>query len=166
MQEFIGTKRIKAEPLTRLDYTHFRGWILPEDENGEDEGYLVEYLDGGKPNVEGYEGYVSWSPKEQFEAAYQASGSMSFGHAVEMMKAGKKVARSGWNGKGMWLRLVGNGKYDVACGIVYPEGSYDEGEKVVTLAPWVGMKTADDTFIPWLASQADVIGEDWEVVGG
>lgn len=72
-QIFYGTKQIKAKPMNRLEYNNFRLWVLPADENGEDEGYLVEYLDGGKPNVEGYAGYVSWSPKEQFDNAYMSA---------------------------------------------------------------------------------------------
>ena len=50
MQEFYGTKRINAKPMTRAEYNIFRGWELPSNENGDDTGYLVEYLDGGKPN--------------------------------------------------------------------------------------------------------------------
>ncbi len=68
---FIGTKIITAEAMTRAAYNAFRGWWLPTDENGDDNGYLVEYLDGGKSNVPGRAGYVSWSPKEQFDNAYR-----------------------------------------------------------------------------------------------
>jgi len=68
---YIGTKMICAVAMTRLAYNELRGWTLPGDENGEDEGFLVEYLDGGKANVPGYAGYVSWSPKEVFENAYR-----------------------------------------------------------------------------------------------
>lgn len=53
--------------MTRLEYNQFRGWTLPADENGEDAGYLVEYTDGGTPNTKEFAGYISWSPKEQFE---------------------------------------------------------------------------------------------------
>lgn len=105
-QQFYGTKLIAAESMNRAAYNAFRGWTLPADENGEDEGYLVEYLDGGKPNVEGRAGYVSWSPKEQFDNAYQPTSAMSFGHAIVALKDGKKVARAGWNGKGMFLYHV------------------------------------------------------------
>ena len=70
MRTFIGTKIVKALPMTRLAYNEFRGWTLPADEDGTDEGYLVEYTDGGKPNTEKYAGYVSWSPKQQFDDAY------------------------------------------------------------------------------------------------
>lgn len=67
---YVGIKLIKARPMTRAEYNLFRGWELPKDERGEDEGYLVEYLDGGKPNHPAYQGYISWSPKEQFDKAY------------------------------------------------------------------------------------------------
>lgn len=73
-QRYIGTKIILALAMTRLAYNEYRGWDLPADENGADEGYLVEYQDGGKPNHPGHVGYISWSPKEQFEAAYLPIG--------------------------------------------------------------------------------------------
>ncbi len=70
MHTYIGTKIIRAIPMTRGGYNVFRGWTVPPDERPEDEGYLVEYLDGGAPNTKEFAGYVSWSPKAQFEAAY------------------------------------------------------------------------------------------------
>ncbi len=71
MKKYVGMKIINAKPMNRLDYNLFRGWELPKDENGADEGYLVEYTDGGKANTEAYKGYVSWSPKDVFERAYK-----------------------------------------------------------------------------------------------
>lgn len=71
MQTYIGTKIVNASPMNRLDYNVLRGWQLPDDEDGSDESYLVEYVDGGKANVTGYTGYVSWSPKEVFERSYK-----------------------------------------------------------------------------------------------
>ena len=70
MNTYVGTKIIKAKPMTRGEYTKLREWKLPKDENPADEGYLVEYPDS-PANVEGFAGYVSWSPKAQFEAAYK-----------------------------------------------------------------------------------------------
>lgn len=70
MIHYVGTKEIRATPMSRRDYNDLRGWTLPEDEDGDDEGYLVEYTDGGKANVEGFRGYISWSPKDVFERAY------------------------------------------------------------------------------------------------
>lgn len=67
---FVGRKAVKARPMTRGEYNAYRGWALPADENGADPGYLVEYLDGGKPNHENHAGYISWSPGDVFERSY------------------------------------------------------------------------------------------------
>lgn len=72
MKKYIGKKEINAIPMNRQEYNDFRGWKLPEDENGEDEGYLIEYVDGGRANTPQYNGYVSWSPKDVFERAYKS----------------------------------------------------------------------------------------------
>lgn len=74
MKQFVGTKIINAIAMTRLAYNDLRGWELPADENGDDEGYLVEYLDGGQANHPDYAGYISWSPKAVFEKAYVEIG--------------------------------------------------------------------------------------------
>lgn len=69
-ETYLGTKVVYAAPMTRQAYNDLRGWQLPSDEDGTDEGYLVQYADGGKTNLEGFNGYVSWSPKDVFEDAY------------------------------------------------------------------------------------------------
>ena len=74
---YVGTKVIHAVEMNRLDYNVLRGWNLPEDENGEDAGYLVQYADGGALNVPGFSGYISWSPKDVFERSYESLGSAS-----------------------------------------------------------------------------------------
>ena len=71
MQQFIGTKIINAVAMTRQQHNDLRGWTVPADENPEDDGYLVEHVDGGQPNVQGYVGYVSWSPAAVFNNAYR-----------------------------------------------------------------------------------------------
>lgn len=158
---YIGTKMINAEPMTRQQYNDFRGWELPADENGDDEGYLVEYLDGGKPNTTTHAGYVSWSPKEQFDNAYRKTSGMPFGLAVEAVKKGKKIARAGWNGKGMFLFLVPGSTFKVNRAPLL--GIYPEGTEINYHAH-IDMKTADGTIVPWLASQTDVLADDWIVV--
>jgi len=71
---------------------------------------------------------------------------MGIGNAIAKMWGGKRVARSGWNGKGMWLELQ------------VP----DSGSKMTL--PYVYMKTAQGDLVPWLCSQTDLLAEDWEVV--
>lgn len=70
VKTYIGTKVVHAVPMTRAAYNKLRGWQLPDNEDGDDEGYLVQYTDGGDTNVAGYTGYVSWSPQDVFERAY------------------------------------------------------------------------------------------------
>lgn len=81
----------------------------------------------------------------------------NFGDAIRYLKRGLKVARKGWNGKGMYLRYV--------------EPYTDKAYKVTecepidgTLLPYIAMKTADNKFVPWLASQTDMLSEDWVFV--
>lgn len=85
---------------------------------------------------------------------------VNFGQALEALKEGKKVARSGWNGKGMWLKLVNPSHYPDGMNSAYIgfEGmSYE-------LLSWIGMKTADNKFVPWFASQTDMLSGDWVVI--
>lgn len=72
MKQYIGTKEVKATPMNRGDYNALRGWQVPENENPADDGYLVVYPNG-EPNVKEFNGYVSWSPKKQFEESYRVS---------------------------------------------------------------------------------------------
>lgn len=76
---------------------------------------------------------------------------MKFGEALELLKNGVRIARQGWNGKGMWLAIVGGHEYELNI--------YGQGQP--NLLPWIGMKTADNKFVPWLASQTDILAEDW-----
>lgn len=83
---------------------------------------------------------------------------MNFGYAVEQLKAGSKVTRAGWNGKGMWLQLYTPQQDDGVVAVMDGKGKW------FPLAPHILMKTADDKFVPWLASQTDILAEDWEIV--
>lgn len=71
---------------------------------------------------------------------------MDFGEALKVLKGGGKVQRAGWNGKGMWLML-----------------QVPDAHSKMTL-PYIYMKTVDDNLVPWLASQTDVLSEDWNTV--
>ncbi len=71
---------------------------------------------------------------------------MDFIFALKALREGAKVARSGWNGKGMWIHLQ------------VP----DQNSKMTL--PYIYMKTATGDLVPWLASQTDILGEDWGIV--
>lgn len=67
---FIGTKSVLATTMTRGEYNEYRGWSIPDNEDPTEQGYLVEYVDGGKPNDDRHKGYISWSPRDVFEQSY------------------------------------------------------------------------------------------------
>ena len=86
---------------------------------------------------------------------------LNFGQALEALKLGSKVARSGWNGKGMFLFLVAGSTFQVSrppLNQFYPEGT------TINYCPHIDMKTADDKIVPWLASQTDVLAEDYFIL--
>jgi hypothetical protein len=163
MKTYIGTKMIRATPMDRREYNIYRGWDLPKDENGDDQGFLVEYIDGGPANDHRHQGYISWSPMDVFLGHYQSTGEMNFGHALELLKRGYAVSRSGWNGKGMFLYLVPapDRGYPAQTGVAK---SYFGDEALVPYGPYIAMKTADETVVPWLCSQTDALADDWGVV--
>ena len=153
MEQFIGTKIVKAEPAYRFtgvkpDYKA-PGQIGSEETMAllEDSGWeIIDKEEGYKVRYEG--GYESWSPKEVFEAAYRRTDGMSFGLAIEAAKMGKKIARAGWNGKGQHVELGRNFRYNTS-----------DGKALV----FVGTR---GTQVGWLASQADMLADDWMIVEG
>lgn len=157
MEKYIGTKMIQARPMTRGAYNVYRGWTIPANENPEDEGYLVSYYP---------DGYESWSPKEVFEAAYRPTDGMNFGLAIEAAKMGKRIARKGWNGKNMSVAYQKGYPDGIPCNKNTAEAwGMQEGE-LFKCRPYLQMCCADGTFQMWLATQSDILADDWYVVGG
>lgn len=86
---------------------------------------------------------------------------LNFGQAIEAAKQGKKVAREGWNGRGMFLYHVPANAYpattDVGKSIADVDGNVEYGA-------YIAMKTAQGNVVPWLASQTDILTEDWIIL--
>lgn len=87
---------------------------------------------------------------------------MNFGQALELIKHGYKVKRYGWNGKDMFVFLVPGSTFTVSrpplLGI-YPEGT------VINYHAHIDMKTASGEVVPWVASQSDLLSDDWQMEG-
>lgn len=169
MKKYIGTKVILAKQGTEAEAqalkcncpVEVQESIFKKSGTVNRDGYIVKYSDD----------YISWSPKEQFERAYRAvDGSMSFGHALELLKMGFKVARKGWNGKAMFIYIQPGSnpffhdlKSDVQKQLIN-SNCVDASGKIV-INPHIDMKAADGTLVVgWLASQTDMLAEDWVVV--
>lgn len=79
---------------------------------------------------------------------------MIFGEAIEALKEGRQIARSGWNGKGMYLFLICPDKGDIALNASMCDAD-------LPIRRFIMMKTAQNDLVPWLASQTDVLADDW-----
>lgn len=157
MKLYIGTKVLKAKPMTREEYNELRGWTVPADENPDDAGYLT---DNGA-------GHLQWQPKAVFEDAFAPFDGMDFGMALAALKQGLKVSRAGWNGKGMWLALSPGVKALTADKFwAGPNREFAEANGgTAEVLPCITMKTADDKILMgWLASQTDMLAEDWQII--
>lgn len=240
MKKYIGTKRLKAKSMTLGAYNEYRGWKQPENEDPKTEGYLVEYEDGGKPNDERHEDYISWSPKDVFEKAYKVaetpldrmiiesdelckkfcglasfiesekfkeldsvmqgmlkvqyrmmcnywqilnqratkmetsfggSCSLNLGQAIEYLKAGLAIRRSGWNGKGLFV--VKQIPAQITEEIIpkmqsLPQSAKDiimsRENKVIDYTSQMLIINPDGRADSWVPSVSDVFAEDWEIV--
>lgn len=93
---------------------------------------------------------------------------MDFGEAIRAMKSGEKVAREGWNGKGMWVSLTPGSDFPARHAKKGHAASHRaaEGVQSVFLLPHIDMRAADGSMVVgWLASQTDMLAEDWAIVG-
>jgi Protein of unknown function (DUF2829) len=85
----------------------------------------------------------------------------SFSHALAHIKAGNRVARINWNGKGMFLFFVNGSNFTVNREPLL--SIFGEGAQV-SYRPHIDMKTADGEIVPWVASQSDLLCDDWVLV--
>ena len=154
MKQYIGTKIIEAEPAYRCMDGH--GHITITDDlpvafpnfPSVEDGYRVRYADG----------YVSWSPKEAFEEAYRPTDAMNFGLAIEAAKRGAKIARRGWNGKGQYVELASAISYVTPGGETVNAEHESIGNRAFAFVGSSGVQMG------WLASQADMLADDWHIV--
>ena len=107
--------------------------------------------------LEGYHQKALLSQASQTNQEEQTE--FSFGRAVELLKQGQRVARKGWNGKGMFLLLVKGASVTEPINDCYG----DPQEVGLPVLDAIYMKTADNKLVPWLASQTDVLSEDWVI---
>ena len=160
MKMYIGTKVIKAEPMTMAEAQKVLGREI-KPSTIEEDGYLVEYKDG----------YKSWSPKSVFDEAYHEVGSLNFGGAIVLLKDGFAVRRKGWNGKGSFI--VKQVPSHITGDIIPNMQSLPQSAKSILMSrenPHIDYVNQMLIINPkgradsWIPSSSDVFAEDWEVV--
>lgn len=149
MEKYVGIKEVLAEPCTLAFYNQFsENKVTPADviPPYSGEGYKIQYEDG----------YVSWSPKEVFDKFYRpVSKNFSFSKAIEFLKSGYKLRREGWNGKGIFIELQ---RPDENSKMTHPYIYID------TTGLQTDNQAAPKSLVPWLASQTDMLSEDWQLL--
>lgn len=158
MNQYIKTEVVKAEPMTYGEA--YKDGLIPDDLyfQGYDEalGYLLIYMDG----------FRKWKFKEAFEEEYEVVEGMTFGHAIKALKAGHKVARKGWNGLNMflWLKPAATVKAEWCKDPMLKDLAEANGGEIEALGT-ICMFTAQKQILSgWLASQTDMLSEDWVIV--
>ena len=153
MKQYIGSKVVNACPAYRCTFPGGMvtyagvGDIIPTECKIE-EGYRIRYEDG----------YLSWSPKAVFEKAYRETPGLSFGLAIEAAKMGKKIARAGWNGKNQYVELAYCISYKNQDAEIVNVNHCNIGNKAFAFVGTSGVQMG------WLASQADMLADDWLIV--
>lgn len=118
------------------------------------DGYYVVYEDG----------YESWSPKDAFEKAYRVCDEMTFGLAIEAVKKGQKIARKGWNGKGMFVAYQKGYPQGIPCNKQTAEAwGLIEGDLFIC-NPYLQIKQVDGSHSMWVPSVGDILAEDWIIM--
>lgn len=167
MKNYIMTKVVKAVPVKLVNGVQWpEGLPLPQpkltpapcgDCAGREVGVHIE--EGYMFLTEQDDKYPQYMKAEDFEACCRDADNMDFGDAIAVMKDGAKVARKGWNGKGQYVFLAYEADFVTDADISAFDG------KDVEVGDMLVLKTAQDTFQPgWLASQADMLAEDWYIV--
>lgn len=158
MNQYIKTEVVKAEPMTYGEA--YKNGLIPSN------SYVQEYDDSLGYVITHMDGFKDWSPKEIFEQEYTSVEGMSFGLAIKALKAGHKVARKGWNGKGMflWLKPAATVKAEWCKDPMLKGFAEANGGEIEALGT-ICMFTAQKQILSgWLASQTDMLSEDWIIV--
>lgn len=165
LKKYIGTKVVKARPMNEIDAESIGYARKNSDHHEYREGYHVQYT-----NPDGST-YDSWSPKDMFENAYREVGTVNFGGAIDLLKAGLAVRRKGWNGKGLFV--VKQVPSHITGDIIPNMQSLPQSAKNILMSrenPHIDYTNQmliinpDGRADSWVPSSSDIFANDWEVV--
>ena len=171
MKTYICNKLIHAVPAKMVDGCIWPdGLPLPEiskpPQIDEHCGctYEVRIEEGYMFTTSAYDKYPQFMTAAEFEKTCQSTYDMNFGDALVLLKQGKRVARKGWNGKNMSVAYQKGYPDGIPCNKNTAQAwGMEEGE-LFKCRPYLQMRCADGTFQMWLASQSDILADDWYIV--
>lgn len=146
--------------VTLYDFYYLRREELPEGEDGEAEGYLVSSGPNAHPDLSFErvaDGRIKWVPAPAFEDVYQESPfKFDFGAAIDALKDGHQVTRTGWNGKGMFVYYVPAQSYPTQT-----EAARARFGDSVPYAAYLALVTNQGNVATWTPSITDIFANDW-----
>lgn len=171
MKTFICTKIINAVQAKMVNGCPWpEGLPLPEFRKGKQIAeqcgcnFGAHIEDGYMYTTSEDDTYPQFMNTADFEVMCRSTDAMNFGDALVVLKQGKRVARSGWNGKNMSVAYQKGYPEGIPCNKNTAEAwGMQEGE-LFKCRPYLQMRCADGTFQMWLASQSDILADDWYIV--
>lgn len=158
MQVYIGTRRIKAKPMLREAYNAYRGWDIPVPADPNDEGYLIEFMDGTTPNHPNHQGYIAWLPAEVFNKFYQTVEMATFGEVIEAIRAGGAATRKEWGSPHAFIFKEDDRTVTTSAESIFSPGA------TVTVKSALYYRTPGGTVKPWAPETYDMLATDWEIL--
>ncbi len=159
--QYIGTQIIKAEKGYKYIMPGGKNFIVADcDKVGEEERQVLHECVAAERGykIRHANGHVSWCPSDVFEENYHPMEGVNFGLALEAAKLGKKIFRAGWNGKGQYVELATGISYENSMGDIVNAEHAAVGNAALAFVGTSGVQ------LGWLASQADMLAEDWMIV--
>jgi hypothetical protein len=149
---YIRTSVITATPMSWGEFEYITTDLDDKsiDRPSSDLGYYINKGSGGV-----------WISFEEFNSKYRGNHRLNFGDALHFLNRGHKLTRMGWNGKEMFIFLVQGSNFKVNRPPLL--GIYEEGTEI-EYQPHIDMRTVDGSIVPWLASQTDIMAEDYYII--
>ena len=133
LSRYISNKIYYAKPMKRGEYCENRGWDVPENENPDDDGYIILYPDG----------YISWNLKSNFEETSSRTDGMNFGMALAALRMGKAVRLPQWSD-------------DVKIKCAHPTPTS------IMTAAYLYVESRHGT-VPWKETMIELFSEEWQI---
>jgi len=103
--------------------------------------------------------------KHDFKSSYAYVDEIDIGKAVRLLKSGSRIARKGWNGAGLYLVYMAGYPEGVPANQATADAHDVPLGHTIVIDPYIAMRTASGSVVPWLASQTDLLATDYVVVG-
>ena len=158
-QLYVGTKVVKASDMSLGMFNNLMNRATPVGTDPATPGYMVEYQDGGPANSEHSANYLSWSPKDVFDKAYQVNGKLPGYLAIAHMEQGQYARRNHWHSE-EYVYYVPANSYKAVTPVA--KAMFGE-EALVPYKGYFARKCRDGQVEVYALSADDLMARDWTI---